>query len=340
LKAPDSSNICANNQKGLIQKAKKIYTDSRYGCPPNKRPIEQHLRMGVINLNKPRGPTSHEVTAWVKLILGIDKAGHSGSLDPGVTGLLPIMLGKATKTISTLRLSGKEYVCLMRLHSVLPEIIVKKVCAEFIGPIFQTPPVISAVKRSIRIRNIYYLDLLEIEGPLVLFKVGCEAGTYIRKLCHDIGLALGCSAHMQQLIRTKTGPFTENTSVTLQELKDAFILWKENGCEDELRRVVRPMEEGLSHLPQIIIRDSAVNALCHGAYLAVPGVLYFDPQIKSNQQICIFTLKGEAVAIATAKMDAETIINANSGVVACTERIIMDVDVYPKCWHKRNAEVV
>jgi len=339
LKAPDPFYFLDSDHIELVHKTKAL-TDVHYGCSPYGRSIEQHLRMGVINLNKPSGPTSHEVTAWVKAILGIQKAGHSGSLDPGVTGLLPIMIGKATKTVSALRLSGKEYVCFMRLHDVLAERLVKKVCAEFNGPIYQMPPVISAVKRSIRVRNIYYLDVLEIDGPMVLMKVGCEAGTYIRKLCHDIGLALGCGAHMQQLIRTRTGPFTEDTSVTLHELKDAFVLWKDGCSEDELRRVVRPMEEGLAHLPRIIVRDSAVDALCHGASLAVPGIVSLDKGIRHEQQVCIFTLKGEAVALATAKMDTAGIVDAINGLAARTERVIMDVDVYPKCWHRRNAEVV
>ncbi|MGB3907512.1 MAG: RNA-guided pseudouridylation complex pseudouridine synthase subunit Cbf5 [Methanomethylovorans sp.] len=339
MTCPDFSNSLAGKHTELIHKTKAL-TDIRYGSSPYMRPMEQHLLMGVINLNKPSGPTSHEVTAWVKAILGIQKAGHSGSLDPGVTGLLPIMLGKATKTVSTLRLSGKEYVCFMRLHDVLSEKTVKKVCAEFTGPIYQMPPVISAVKRSIRVRNIYYLEVLEVDGPMVLMKVGCEAGTYIRKLCHDIGLALGCGAHMQQLIRTRTGPFDEDTSITLQELKDAFIFWKEESSEDELRRVIRPMEEGLAHLSRIIVRDSAVDALCHGASLAVPGIVSLDPDIKREQQVCIFTMKGEAVSIATAKMDTAEIMGANNGIAACTERVIMDVDVYPRCWHSRNAEVV
>ncbi|AGB50167.1 rRNA pseudouridine synthase, putative [Methanomethylovorans hollandica DSM 15978] len=339
MKAPDPSYFLDSDHIELIHKNKSS-TDVIYGCSPYMRSIDKHLLMGVVNLNKPSGPTSHEVTAWVKSILEIEKAGHSGSLDPGVTGLLPLMLGKATKTVSALRLSGKEYICLMRLHDTLPEKVVKKVCAEFNGPIYQMPPVISAVKRSIRVRNIYYLDVLEIDGPMVLMKVGCEAGTYIRKLCHDIGLALGCGANMQQLIRTRTGPFTGDTAVTLQELKDAFVLWKEGCSEDELRRVVRPMEEGLAHLPRIIVRDSAVDALCHGASLAVPGIVSLDPGIKHEQQVCIFTLKGEAVAIATAKMDTAGIMDASNGLAAYTERVIMDVDVYPKCWHRRNAEVV
>lgn len=184
-----------------------------------------------MNIDKPRGPTSHEVAAWVKAILGVHTAGHAGSLDPKVTGLLPTLLGKATLAVPALRLSGKEYICHLKLHRAMPpQKLVRQVCEEFTGPIYQMPPIKSAVKRVIRVRTIYYLEVLEIEGTSVLFRVGCEAGTYIRKLCHDIGLALGCGGHMQGgLRRTKAGPFTEKTLITLHELKDAYVSGRKTG---------------------------------------------------------------------------------------------------------------
>jgi len=322
-------------KQGHLLKANTT-TDSHYGCDPFQRPIEQHLMYGVVNLNKPAGPTSHEVTAWVRDMLELPRAGHSGSLDPKVTGVLPIMLGKATKAVSVLRLSGKEYVCMMRLHKKMPASRVKAVCAEFVGPIYQTPPIISAVKRALRVRNIYSLDVLDIQGPLVLMKVRCEAGTYIRKLCHDIGLVLGCGGHMQQLIRTGTGPFNDSTAVTLQDLKDAYVLWKEEGCEDELRKVVKPMEEGLAHLPAITIRDSAINAICHGAALAVTGVVGVDEGLEKDAPACIFSLKGEVVALCNSKMSAEEILASEHGICAVTERVIMDADIYPSGWKSKS----
>ncbi len=291
---------------------------------------------GVVNLNKQSGPTSHEVTAWVRDMFDLPRAGHSGSLDPKVTGILPIMLGKATKAVSVLRLSGKEYMCMMRLHKEMPHSRIRSVCGEFVGPIYQTPPIISAVKRSLRVRNIYSLDVLDIQGPLVLMKVKCEAGTYIRKLCHDIGLVLGCGGHMQQLIRTGTGPFGDSTAVTLYDLKDAYVLWKEEGCEDELRKVVRPMEEGLRHLPAITIRDSAINAICHGAALAVTGVVGVDESLENDSPACIFSLKGEAVALCNSKMSAEEILSSEHGICAVTERVIMDADIYPRGWKTKS----
>lgn len=307
-------------------------TDSMYGCPPHKRTIEDYINMGVVNLDKPAGPTSHEVTAWVRDILGLAKAGHSGSLDPKVTGVQPIMLGKATKVVSVLRLSGKEYICLMRLHDEVPEPHVIRTCKEFTGPIYQLPPIKSAVKRALRVRTIYYLDVLEVDGRSVLMRVGCEAGTYIRKLCHDIGEVLGCGGHMQQLRRTGTGPFNEDTVVTLHDLKDAYLFWKEGGSETELRRVIRPMEEGLSHLPRIVIRDSAVDAMCHGASLAVPGIASLDIGIAKDDLVCLFSLKGEAVALCRATMNTDEIRKATCGIAAITERVIMDAGIYPRGW--------
>ncbi|WP_321430498.1 RNA-guided pseudouridylation complex pseudouridine synthase subunit Cbf5 [uncultured Methanolobus sp.] len=329
------SGILPSEQKRELVHKAEATTSPLHGCAPENRPMRQYVEMGVVNLDKPAGPTSHEVTAWVKDILELNRAGHSGSLDPVVTGVLPIMLGRATKTVAALRLSGKEYICLMTLHEEVPEKKVRKVCKGFTGPIFQMPPIISAVKRAVRVRNIYYLEVLDVKDKSVLMRVGCEAGTYMRKLCHDIGVALGCGAHMQELRRTKTGPFREDTLVTLQDLKDAYVFWKEDGDERFLREVIRPMEEGLAHLPKIVIRDSAVDAVCRGAAIAVPGVLSLDSSINKNDDICLFTLKGEGVALCKAVMDSGEILENTHGIVATTERVIMDAGTYPQGWHSK-----
>lgn len=308
-------------------------TDERYGKIPIDRTMQEYIPKGVINLDKPAGPTSHEVTSWVRKILEIDKAGHSGTLDPGVTGLLPIMLGDATKAVDALLTAGKEYICLMKLHTEVPEKKIKSVLSEFTGEIFQKPSIKSAVKRETRTREIYYFELLEIEDNNLLFKVGCEAGTYIRKLCHDMGLAAGTGAHMQELRRTKTGPFREDeTLVTLHDLQDAYIAWKENGNEVLLRKVVSPMESGLSHLPRIVIRDNAVDAVCHGAALAAPGVLTVESGIEKGDIVAIFTLKGEAVSFGKAQMKSNDILKAATGIVANTDRVFMEAGTYPKGW--------
>lgn len=324
----------SEKKKETLVKSEDI-TDERYGKKPEERPIEEYIRKGVINLDKPAGPTSHEVTSWVKKIIkyGDLKAGHSGTLDPNVTGLLPVMLGDATKAVDALLTAGKEYVCLMKLHIAVPEKEIKRVFSEFTGEIYQKPSIKSAVKRETRIRTVYYLELLEMEDNSVLFKVGCEAGMYIRKLCHDVGLALGTGAHMQELRRTKTGPFREDeTLITLHDLQDAYIAWQENGNEQLLRKAIKPMEFGLSHLPGIVIRDNAVDAICHGAALAAPGVLSVESGIEKGDIVAIFTLKGEAVAFGKAQMKSSEILKAATGIVASTDRVLMEAGTYPKGW--------
>ncbi len=312
-------------------------TDEKFGKRPAERTIQEYMQKGVINLDKPAGPTSHEVTSWVKKILELEKAGHSGTLDPNVTGLLPIMLGEATKSVDALLTAGKEYVCLMKLHTEVPERMIKNVLTEFTGEIYQKPSLKSAVKRETRTRTIYYMELLEIEDKSVLFKVGCEAGTYIRKLCHDMGLALGTGAHMQELRRTKSGPFRENENmITLHDLKDAYVEWKENNNEEPIRKAILPMEAGLSHLPKLVIRDSAVDAVCHGAELAAPGVLTVESGIEREDPVAVFTQKGEAVSFGLAKMKSVEILKAATGIVATTDRVFLEPGSYPKGWKAKG----
>jgi len=315
----------------LVKKSAK--TDPSYGTPPEQRSLEAHLRLAAINLDKPSGPTSHEVVAWVKRILNVEKAGHSGTLDPKVTGILPVLLGDATRVMDTLLLAGKEYICLMRVHKPLPRKRILEVCSEFVGPIYQKPPLKSSVVKQRRTREIYYLDVLEIEEQQVLMRVGCEAGTYIRKLCYDIGLALGTGANMEELRRSRAGPFSEDeTLANLHQLKDAYELWRETGQESQLRSIVKPVEFALRHLPRLVIADNAVDAICHGAPLAAPGLVSLETDINKGEVVALFTLKGEAVAIARAELTSREMLEARAGIVARTERVIMEPGTYPKAW--------
>ena len=308
-------------------------TDPRYGCKPDARPIREHIRLGVINLDKPLGPTSHEVVAWVKRILGIRKAGHGGTLDPKVSGVLPVAFEDATKLAQALLLAGKEYVCAIHLHGDVPEHRLIQVLHEFEGEIYQRPPVRAAVKRLLRKRWIYYIKLLEREGKDALIRVGCEAGTYMRKLCFDLGQALGCGAHMTGLRRTRTGPFREDqTLVRLHDLADAYALWREDGIEDQLRKIIQPAEMTVGHLPKLVVRDGAIDALCHGASLAAPGVLTVETGISPRDLVALMTLKGELIALARAAMTSKQICEADHGIVAKPERVVMAPGTYPRKW--------
>src|SRR4030066_2363150 len=310
-------------------------TDSRYGSKNTERSIEDHVKFGINNLDKPAGPSSHEVTAWVKRLLALEHAGHGGTLDPKVTGILPVALAEATKTVQAVLVSGKEYVCVMRLHGATLEDKVRSVLDEFVGTIYQRPPVRSSVKRQIRTRKIYYLDFLEIVDRNVLFQVGCEAGTYIRKLCYDIGEVLGTGAHMQELRRTRAGPFTEDSNlVTLHDIAYLQSQWQETKDESTIRKFVQPMEKTLELLPKIYVRDSAVDAICHGANLAAPGVLSLETDIKPSDVVAVLTQKGEGIALSKALMSTEDIMKIDHGLVAKTLRVLMSRGVYPKMWHK------
>ena len=331
--------ILPSDRKRSILVKRKGKTDASFGLPPDKRSLKQHLSLGAINLDKTSGPTSHEVAAWVKRILEVDKAGHSGTLDPKVTGILPVLLGDATRIMETLLLAGKEYICLMRLHKPVPKKQIMEVCLEFMGPIFQKPPLKSSVVKELRIRTIYYLDVLEIEEQHVLMRVGCEAGTYIRKLCFDMGLALGCGANMEELRRTRAGPFREDgTLINLHNLTDAVAAWKEKGDETALRRCIQPVEAALSHLPRLVIADNAVDAICHGAPLAAPGLLTLETDISKGDIVALFTLKGEAVGIGRADMNSREMLDGKSGIAVLTERVIMEPGTYPKAWKLAERE--
>lgn len=317
---------------GTIQVKSEGETDPKYGCSPTARPIEEHIRKGIVNVDKPAGPTSHQVSAWVKDMFHLTKAGHSGTLDPNVTGVLPIGLEEGTKVLQGLLLAGKQYVTLMKLHGDTTNSQIKKTFSYFKGEIYQRPPLKSAVKRELRTRHIYAINYMEREGEYVLYTVDCEAGTYIRKLCHDVGLILGVGAHMQELRRTRAGPFTEESIVTMTDLRDAMENYREKRDETQLRKLVQPMEASVDHLPKIWLKDSAVGAVSHGAHLAAPGVAKLTDNIRKKDTIALMTLKGELVALARALEETQRIMSMNKGEVAAPDRVIMHPDTYPKQW--------
>jgi H/ACA ribonucleoprotein complex subunit 4 len=308
-------------------------TNAHYGKAPAQRTVRELLNNGFINLDKPAGPTSHQVVAWVKEILDIDKAGHGGTLDPAVTGVLPVALGDAARALQVLLVAGKEYVALMKLHKQVEEKKIRDVCDSFVGKISQMPPLRSAVKRVRRTREVYYLEILEIHGTEVLFRVGCEAGTYIRTLCVDIGKKLGCGAQLAELRRTRVGNITEDSAVSLQDLKDGYIFWKEDGDDGELRRTILSMERLLEVVPKIVVRDSAIDALCHGANLAIPGVVEID-DMTIGEIAAVLSLKGEGVALVKMEMPSIQVIEKDTGICATLERVLMNKGTYPSIWKK------
>lgn len=310
----------------------KADTDPAHGKPPSQRTIEEHLKLGVINLDKPAGPTSHQVVAWLKIALGVSKAGHGGTLDPGVTGVLPIAILDATKVVRTLLEAPKEYVCVLETQREVKPDRMREVLLEFQGPIFQVPPLKSAVKRELRVRTIYKTEVMEVTPRQALFRTSCEAGTYIRKLCHDVGLVLGPGGHMRELRRSVTGPFHERTSVSLQDVRDAWEHYKDSKDEAWIREVIRPVEELVAHLPRATVRDSAVDALCHGADLALPGIVEIDGSIEEKDLVAVFSLKNELVCVGRAKMPGKDMVTRESGIGVKTMRVVMKPGTYKRQW--------
>ncbi|XP_076435427.1 LOW QUALITY PROTEIN: putative H/ACA ribonucleoprotein complex subunit 4 [Babylonia areolata] len=344
LKPSDVRNktIAAEHWPLLLKEFDKLniktshYTPVPNGFSPLTRPILEYMNTGFINLDKPANPSSHEVVAWIKRILRVDKTGHSGTLDPKVTGCLIVCIERATRLVKSQQGAGKEYVCTFRLHSpVEDESKVAQNLQRLTGALFQRPPLISAVKRQLRVRTVYAVNMLEYdkEKGMGIFHVKCEAGTYIRTMCVHLGLFLGVGGQMQELRRTRSGIQSEEDGlVTMHDVKDAMYEYDHNKNEDYLRRVIKPLEALLTSHKRIFMKDSAVNAVCYGAKIMLPGVLRYEDGIEVNQEIVIVTTKGEAIALAIALMTTSTMAACDHGTVAKIKRVIMQRDLYPKKW--------
>ena len=314
-------------------------TNEKYGYYPANRPVSSLLDYGLILLDKPPGPTSHEVVAWVKRIVGISKAGHSGTLDPGATGLLPIGLGEGTKALSILLFGPKEYYALARLHYHIDDNKLDTVISQFVGDIFQRPPQRSSVKRATRIRTIYEIERLERYERLILMRILCQSGTYIRKIVYDIGEILGTGATMVELRRTQVSSLSERKDglVRMHDLADALELYRHEEDDTKLRKLIRPIEYCMDGVDSVVVRDTAIDALCHGAQLAIPGILSISKKLKVGGIVGIYSMKGEIVGFGEVAMTREEIESNVKGIAINIKRIIMKPGSYPKSWHTSNS---
>ncbi|KAK9122679.1 hypothetical protein Sjap_012281 [Stephania japonica] len=314
------------------------YTPLPNGFSPLKRPLPEYLKYGVLNLDKPSNPSSHEVVAWIKRLLRVEKTGHSGTLDPKVTGNLIVCIDRATRLVKSQQGAGKEYVCVARLHSPVPDPAPAKVARALealTGAVFQRPPLISAVKRQLRIRTVYESKLLEFDSDrhLVVFWISCEAGTYVRTMCVHLGLILGVGAHMQELRRVRSGIMGERDNmVTMHDVMDAQWTFDNYRDESYLRRAVMPLEVLLTSYKRLVVKDSAVNAICYGAKFMIPGLLRFENGIENGEEVVLMTTKGEAIALGIAEMTTAVMATCDHGVVARIKRVVMDRDTYPRKW--------
>ena len=244
-------------------------------------------------------------------------------------------MGKATKIAKLLTKAGKEYVGVLYLHGDVSDEALLSALEEFKGLIFQRPPIKSTVKRRLRTRRIHNIEFIEKQDRYVLLRVSVEAGTYIRKLFHDIGEFLGCGASMRELRRTRAGPLRESESITLQELERAVVMWEDARDDTYLRERIRPLESIVTQLlPRIVVKDTAVAAIAHGASVKIPGICAFSGEIRKGDLVGVFTLKGELIALARAIVSSEELIQLDKGIAAETSRVIIDRDLYPALWKK------
>eukprot|EP00624_Nannochloropsis_granulata_P006719 evm.model.NODE_50950_length_13803_cov_18.816996.2 len=259
------------------------YTPIPMGSSPLKRPLKEYLRYGVINLDKPANPSSHEVVAWIKRILRVEKTGHSGTLDPKVTGCLIVCIDRATRLVKAQQGAGKEYVGVVRLHGAIEgQGKLMRAVETLTGALFQRPPLIAAVKRQLRIRTIYESKLVEYDEKRHLGVFWYSYDTY----------------------------------------KD----------ETYLRRAVLPLEILFANTKRVVVKDSAVNAICYGARLMIPGLLRFADGIEVNDEVVMVTTKGEAIAVGIAQMTTAVMATCDHGMVAKIKRVVMERDTYPRRW--------
>eukprot|EP00434_Breviolum_minutum_P022443 symbB.v1.2.019809.t1/scaffold1628.1/size108896/6 len=310
------------------------YTPLPFGCSPLTRPLEAYLLYGILNLDKPVNPSSHEVVSWIKRIMNCEKTGHSGTLDPKVSGCLLVCLNRATRLVKAQQSAGKEYIAVVRFHSDPGSASkVQKALDMLSGACFQRPPVISAVKRQLRVRTIYEAKLIEYNAKrqMAVLWTSCEAGTYIRTLCVHLGFMLGVGAHMQELRRNRSGVLDEHKYMsTMHDVLDCMYMYNNMRDEKFLRRVVMPLELILTNYPRIV--DSAVNAICYGAQLMIPGILRFEQDIEVGSEIVMMTTKGEAIATGIAQMTTAVIASVDHGTAAVIKRVIMERDTYNMRW--------
>ena len=286
--------------------------------PPEDRTIAERRSFGVVNIDKPPGPTAHQVASWVKDILGVDRAAHAGTLDPKVTGCLPILVGDATRLAQVFLEGEKEYVAVLELHDSAPETL-EHVLGTFESEIYQKPPRKSAVARRLRTREIFELTALETTDRACLLRVRCEPGTYIRKLCHDLGLVLGVGGHMGELRRTRTDPFDDRDLVSLYELTDA-VAFPNEGDEEPLAAILDPAERAMSHIPHITVARNAAESIANGSPVYAPAVIDapdIDPA--ANRLVACFTPDGSAVCLGRVVGDPK----AEKGEVVSLERVLL-----------------
>ena len=317
---------------GTIVLDDSAVTDDAIGTYPDLKTIEQRLESGFFLLDKGAGPTSHQVAAWVRDMLGLPRLGHGGTLDPFATGVLPLMSGKAMRLTKQILEQNKTYIAVFQFKNEISEEELEAVMHKLTGRIYNVPPEISAVRVQVRTRKIHDFSLLDQHEKRIVARIRCEAGTYIRTMARDMGLLLNQPVELKELRREDSGRFSLDDCVQLHEIADAVWLWRECNEGEALLRMLHPTEKLLAGLPRIIVKDSAVAALAHGAPLLRPGLVSIPDDLTPGQNVLVTSIKGEAVCFVKVNCDSETITTMEKGEIARPLAVLMNDDVYPRRW--------
>ncbi len=306
-------------------------------APALPAPVAQRIADGAfVLLDKPRGPTSHQVTAWARDLLGVTSAGHAGTLDPNVSGVLWVGVGKAARLVPLVLEFPKTYVGVVVLHGEVAAARRDGVLAEFVGPLYQTPPVRSAVKRERRVRTIRALELLEADPPRLLLRVVADSGTYVRTLAVDLGDALGVGAHLEELRRTATGPFDERSAVPLARLADARSA-ADDGESAPLLELLRPVEEVWREFPTLVLKEPAASAVAHGAPLAPGGVASASAPFARGDRVVLVSRRRELVALGVALRGATEPATGHDNWIVGSTKVFADPERFPPRWKRSTA---
>ena len=307
-------------------------TNEAFGTVPDDRTLEQRLASGFILVDKPAGPTSHQLAAWARDLLGLDRLGHGGTLDPFATGVLPLMAGRCMKITNKILKHQKSYIAVFRFRQEPDITALKSAMTAMTGRIYNVPPEVSALKVQVRTRTVETFELLDTDGNDVVARIRCEAGTYIRTMARDLGLVLNTPVSLKELRREHSGIFGLEHCVTMDQLADAVWLWKECGQEEALKAIVHPIEKLLVDVPSCQIKDSAVAALAYGAPLLRPGLVSIPKHLKKGTELLVTSMKNEAVGFVKLKADSNDVAKMSSGEVARPSMVLMDTEVYPRRW--------
>lgn len=309
-------------------------TSSDHGCAPADRSIDQLFESGFILLDKAPGPSSHQISAWARDMMGLEKLGHGGTLDPFATGLLPLLAGKAMRLTGRILTHDKSYLAILKIGREVERTELDEKMSLLTGKVYNVPPEISAVRVQVRTRKISRFEILDFDGTTILTHIECEAGTYVRTMARDLGLLLDSPVELKELRRPSSGEFSLSQAITMQQLADAYWLWKENGDSSAIIRILHPVEDMLSGVPKIVIKDGAAAALSHGAPLLRPGVVSIPEDLGVGTEVLLVTMKGEAVALANLVQPSKVIPEMTQGEVAKPNCVLMKEDTYPRSWKK------